>query len=75
MKDSAQIKTARKYGLHPGTLKCEAFALFDEGYSPVEVRFLLRRHKLTLATSFTGTIRRYYFTWKAWQHHDIDIKS
>jgi hypothetical protein len=41
--DKKQTETARECGLNPGTLKCQAFALFDDGYSPIEVRFLLCR--------------------------------
>jgi len=61
--EDTQIGTGRKYGLTPGTLKCEAFTLFDQGYSPGEVRYLLRHYKLTHGISFASTIRRYFYTW------------
>ena len=62
------IKTARKYGLVPGTTKCDIFQYFDEGFSPKEVRFLIgktlmvdtRETRKTLA----NTIRRYYYDWE-----------
>ena len=63
--DKKQIETARKYGLNPGTLKCHAFALFDEGYSPLEVRFLLRRHANAHSRQvLANTERRYHQIWK-----------
>jgi len=64
-KDKIQIETARKYGLNPGTLKCYAFALFDEEYSPIEVRFLLRRYVGTHdGKVLADTIRKYHQIWK-----------
>jgi len=64
-KDKIQIETARKYGLNPGTLKCYVFALFDEEYSPIEVRFLLRRYAGTHNRKAPAdTIRKYHQIWK-----------
>lgn len=65
--DKRVIQISRKYNLTPeNTIKCEAFALFDEGYSPKEVRFILRFLKDTYdkPKTFTDTIRRYYYDWK-----------
>jgi hypothetical protein len=59
------IEVARKYNLRLFTMKLWAFSLFDEGYSPAEVRYILRdldfegEHK-----TFSNTIRRYYSLWK-----------
>jgi hypothetical protein len=50
---------------NPGTLKCYAFALFDEEYSPIEVRFLLRRYAGTHdGKVLADTIRKYHHIWK-----------
>jgi len=63
--DKKDIEVARKYKLRLLTMKLEAFRLFDEGYSPAEVRFILRdldfsgEHR-----TFSNTIRRYYSLWK-----------
>lgn len=60
------IETARKYDLDPGSMKCQAFALFDQGYSPREVRYLLRRFRdPEHPQSFSNTIRKYYFLWQS----------
>jgi len=53
--DEKVIRTARKYGLRPGTVKCDIFRLFDEGYSPQEVRYLLRNYAVEPAT-FSRTV-------------------
>ena len=62
------IETARKYGLVPGTLKCDIFQYFDEGFSPKEVCFLIGKTLMvdTRATRKTlaNTVRRYYYDWK-----------
>jgi len=63
--EKRNIEVARKYKLRLLTVKLQAFRLFDEGYSPAEVRYILRdlevpgHHK-----SFGNTIRRYYSLWK-----------
>jgi len=63
--EKRNIEVARKYKLRLLTVKLQAFRLFDEGYSPAEVRYILRyievpgEHK-----SFSNTIRRYYSLWK-----------
>lgn len=63
--DKKDIEVARKYKLRLLTMKLEVFRLFDEGYSPAEVRFILRdldfsgEHR-----TFSNTIRRYYSLWK-----------
>jgi len=63
--ENRNIEVARKYKLRLLTVKLQAFRLFDEGYSPPEVRYILRdleipgHHK-----SFSNTIRRYYSLWK-----------
>jgi hypothetical protein len=59
--DKKEVEVARKYGIRPGTVKCQAFRLFDEGYKPMEVRYLLRRSANTRhRRGFSHTIRRYY---------------
>jgi hypothetical protein len=64
-KDKIQIETARKYGLNPGTLKCYAFTLFDEEYSPIEVRFLLRHYAGKNGRNIlANTVRKYHQIWK-----------
>ncbi len=47
-------------------IKCEVYALFDEGYSPKEVRFILSDLKTSYDNpkSFTDTVRRYHYDWK-----------
>jgi hypothetical protein len=66
--DKDIIETTRKYNLDPNSMKCEAFALFDQGYSTKEVRFLLRKYRDPYyPQSFSSTIRRYYLAWKAMQ--------
>ena len=63
--EKKDIEVARKYGLRLLTLKLAGFRLFDEGYSPAEVRYILRNfegpgeHR-----TFSNTIRRYYSLWK-----------
>ena len=68
-KEKEQIYIARKYGITPGTLKCEAFALFDAGTSLKEVRYLLRHfvNRLRNPRAFASTIRRYHLLWKSIQ--------
>jgi len=58
------IEVARKYKLRLLTVKLEAFRLFDEGYSPAEVMYIL--HYIEIPgehRSFSNTIRRYYSLW------------
>ena len=63
--DKKYIEVARKYKLRLPSMKLGVFSLFDEGYSPAEVRFILRdldfpgEHR-----TFSNTIRRYYSLWK-----------
>jgi len=63
--DEKYIEIARKYNLRLPSMKLGVFRLFDEGYSPAEVRFILRdldfpgEHK-----TFSNTIRRYHSLWK-----------
>lgn len=62
--EKIRIKTARKYGLDPGGLKCEAFSLFDQGYSTQEVRYLRHQHKdPEYPYTLGNTIRRYRILW------------
>ena len=60
------IAVARKYKIIPGTTKCDIFVLFEEGYSPREVSFILSNLKEVYDNpkTFTNNIRRYYFDWK-----------
>ena len=63
--DKKYIELARKYRLRLGTMKCEVFLLFDEGYSPAEVRYALRNLEDPYhPRSFSNTVRRYYSLWK-----------
>jgi hypothetical protein len=64
-KDKQTIQIARKYRLAPGTFKCEVFLLFDQGFKPREVKFILREMKVDPGDrTFSNTISRYYYTWK-----------
>ena len=66
--DKQLIDTATKYNLDPNSMKSEAFALFDHGYSLKEVRFLLRRHKNPAdPSSYSSTLRRYRILWESAQ--------
>ena len=58
------IEVDRKYGLRPGTLKCDIYKLFDKGYTPVEVRYLLQDSKAVTNDPLSRSIRRYYYYWK-----------
>ena len=63
--EKKDIEVARKYKLRLLTVKLEVFRLFDEGYSPAEVRYIL--HYIEVPgehRSFSNTIRRYYSLWK-----------
>ena len=64
LSDSNLIETSRKYRLDPGSLKCKAFALFDQGYSTIEVGFLLRKYQDTRSPrSHRATVRKYRSLW------------
>lgn len=67
--DKEIIETARKYGLKPGTIKCDIFYLFDKGYSPIEVKFLLRDYITTKYAPILKSINRYYHTRKRAQRN------
>ena len=63
--EKKDIEVARKYKLRLLTVKLEVFRLFDEGYSPAEVRYILRYIEVPGEhRSFSNTIRRYYSLWK-----------
>lgn len=63
--DEVLLETARRYGVVPGTLKCRAFALFDQGLSRAEVRYLLRRFRNPENPRvFAETIRKYEMLWR-----------
>ena len=63
-KDKQIIETARKHRLAPGTFKCEAFLLFDQGFTRREVKFVLRQMKADASDrTLPNTISRYY-SWK-----------
>jgi len=72
--DRRTIEVARKYNLVPGTVKCEIFLYFDEGFSPREVRYIIgktlmmdtRKTRRTLSNN----IRRYYYDWKMAQGNE-----
>ena len=66
--DKKIIETARKYNLNLDSMKCKAFALFDQGYAPKEVRYLLRSYRDPHhPETFSNTIRRYYSLWHRMQ--------
>jgi len=59
------IEVARKYNLRLLTLKLNVFRLFDEGYSPTEVSYLLRYLEAPeFHRSRSNTIRSYYSLWE-----------
>lgn len=63
--DKRLIALARRYRLRIGSMKCQAFDLFDQGNSATEVCYLLRRftdpaHPYALS----HTIRRYRYQWR-----------
>ncbi len=65
LKDMEVLKVSHKYNLFPSSMKAQAFALFERGYSTRDAGFLLRRLRRGKSrNSFTSTIRRYYGLWK-----------
>ncbi|TET86780.1 MAG: hypothetical protein E3J46_07375 [Desulfobacteraceae bacterium] len=63
--EKRDIEVARKYKLRLLTMKLAVFRLFDEGYSPTEVRYILRDFEVPgYHRTFSNTIRRYYSLWK-----------
>jgi len=66
--DKELIDTAREYNIGPDSMKSEAFALFEHGYSLKEVRFLLRRHKNPAnPLGYSSTLRSYRNLWESVQ--------
>ncbi len=55
------IEVARKYRLRVGTLKCDIFRYFDQGYTPIEVRFILGKPS---DGRLYRSLFRYYYDWK-----------
>lgn len=63
--DTEMINASRRYGVRLGSLKCEAFCLFDKGFSVSEVRYLLGKENSTEGGQISGeTVRRYRWSWK-----------
>ena len=63
--DEVLLQTAKRYGIVPGSLKSHAFALFDQGLSRAEVRYLLRRFRNPeKPRALAETIRRYEKLWR-----------
>lgn len=62
--DLKSIGIARKYRLRLGTMKFEIFRLFEEGYTPSEVRYIIRDHIVSHDGSKIKNINRYYYSWK-----------
>jgi len=63
--EKKDIEVARKYKLRLFTMKLAVFRLFDAGYSPAEVRYILRDLEVPdYHRSLSNTIRRYYSLWK-----------
>ncbi len=50
---------ARKYGLRPDSLKCDAFRTFDEGYSTGEVKLMFRHLEIGDNAPLPRTIKKY----------------
>ena len=68
LSDKEVINTVRKYNIAPDSMKSEAFALFERGYSLKETRFLLRKHKNPAnPSSYSSTLRRYRKLWESVQ--------
>ena len=66
--DEDILAVSRRYGVSPGTLKCEVFRMLDAGLAKAEIRYLLRGRavdgrKATLAS----TVRAYHRQWLARQ--------
>ena len=55
------IEVARKYRLRVGMLKCDVFRYFDQGYTPIEVRFILGKPS---DGRLYRSLSRYYYDWK-----------
>ena len=69
--DRVLIEIGRKYGVAPDSMKCRAFALFDQGFSREEVRFLLRSYRNGEDPSkFSSTLRKYHKLWRDMQPVD-----
>ncbi|MEW6046796.1 MAG: hypothetical protein AB1609_09995 [Bacillota bacterium] len=63
--DELLLETAKRYGIAPGSLKSHAFALFDQGLSRAEVRYLLMRFRNPeKPRALAETIRRYELMWQ-----------
>ena len=63
--EKKDIEVARKYKLRLLTMKLVVFRLFDEGYSPAEVKYILRDSVVPeYRRTLTNTVRRYYSLWK-----------
>ena len=66
--DMEVLEVSHRYNLSPGSMKAQAFALFERGYSTKDVGYLLRRlRKEKSRLLFSSTIRRYYGLWKTKQ--------
>jgi len=63
--EKKDVEVARKYKLRLLTMKLVVFRLFDEGYSPAEVRYIVRNFEVSGShRTFSNTIRRYHSLWK-----------
>lgn len=63
--DEMLLETAKRYGIVPGSLKSHAFALFDQGLSRAEVRYVLRRFRNPEnPRALAETVRRYEMLWR-----------
>ena len=62
--DKRLIEIARKYHLRVGTWKCQLYYLFEQGYKPREVKYILRDYIATIDDPMLRTIDRYYYDWK-----------
>jgi len=63
--EKRDIEVARKYKIRLYTMKLMVFRLLDEGYSPAEVKFILRKFIIPEDyRSFSNTVRRYQSLWK-----------
>ena len=68
LRDMEVLEVSHKYNLSPGSIKAQAFTLFERGYSTRDVGYLLRRLRNGKGRlRFSSTIRRYYGLWRTKQ--------
>ena len=65
--DRRAVEIAGKYKLRLGTMKFQIFCLFEEGYKPREVRYILRDYIVVADDPVIRSIYRYHSAWKKMQ--------